>query len=64
MKNGKIKKYNQLSSKYLGVAEDLLKKDDLSQASEKLWGSFAVIIKAVAAKRKKIIRSHDGISLF
>ncbi len=38
-----VKKYTDLSGKYLKEAEVLLKKSDLSQASEKLWGSFATI---------------------
>ena len=65
MKNGKIEKYTKLSNKYINDADILLKKGDLSQTSEKLWGAFAAIVKAVAAKhKKKEIKTHDGISFY
>lgn len=64
MKNGKVKRYSELSNKYIKDAEALLKKGDLSQASEKLWGAFATIVKAIAAKRNKNIKTHDGISFY
>lgn len=64
MKNGKVKKYTQLSDKYLNDSKDLLKKGDLCQSSEKLWGAFATIVKAVAAKNKKNIKTHDGITFY
>lgn len=62
MKNGKIKRYTELSEKYINDAEILLKKGDLPQTSEKLWGAFATIVKAVAAKHNKDVKTHDGIS--
>jgi uncharacterized protein (UPF0332 family) len=62
MRNGKIRKYTELSDKYLNDAEILLTKGDLSQTSEKLWGAFATIVKAVAAKHSKDIKTHDGVS--
>lgn len=64
MENSKIKKYTQLSDKYLNDSKDLLKKGDLAQSSEKLWGAFATIVKAVAATQKKNIRTHDGITFY
>ncbi|ODS34428.1 MAG: Archaeal PaREP1/PaREP8 family protein [Candidatus Scalindua rubra] len=39
----------------------LLDKQDYVQASEKLWGATAQIIKAVALKRGKKLRSHEAI---
>ena len=62
MKNGKMKRYTELSDKYLNDAKVLLKDGDLAQASEKLWGAFATIVKAVAAKRNKNIKTHEAIS--
>ncbi len=64
MKNGKVKKYTELSEKYINDAESLLKKGDFSQSSEKLWGAVATIVKAVAAKHNKEIKTHDGISFY
>lgn len=40
----------------------LLKKGDYIQASEKLCGCTATLAKAIAATRKKQIKSHDGIT--
>lgn len=64
MRNGKAKKYTELSDKYINDSKILLKEGDLSQSSEKLWGAFATIVKAVAAKHKKNIKSHDGITFY
>lgn len=64
MKNGKIRKYTELSDKYINDADILLKKGDLSQSSEKLWGAFATIVKAVAVKNRKNIKTHDGITFY
>jgi hypothetical protein len=64
MKNGKMKRYTELSDKYLNDAKVPLKDGDLAQASEKLWGAFATIVKAVAAKRNKNIKIHDGIAFY
>lgn len=64
MKNGRIKKYTELSEKYLHDAEILLKKGDPSQASEKLWGATVTIVKAIAAQRKKTLKTHEGIKFF
>jgi hypothetical protein len=47
-----------LSDKYLKDAEDLIKKEDYVQASEKAWGAASQVVKAVAAKRGKELRSH------
>lgn len=47
-----------LSEKYLREAEGLLAKEDWVQASEKGWGAASQILKAVAAKRGRRLRSH------
>jgi hypothetical protein len=52
--------YARLSEKYLREAEDLLAKDHV-QASEKLWGAAALMVKAVAASRDSI-SSHELFS--
>ncbi len=62
--NGKVKKYFDLSSKYLNDAEDCIRKGDYVQASEKLWGATVTIIKAIAAQRKKTVKTHEGINFF
>lgn len=57
-----MKRYTELCNKYINDAEILIKQGDLSQASEKLWGAYATIVKATAAKHQKEIKTHDGIS--
>jgi len=56
--------YERLNSKYLMEAEKLLAKKDYSQASEKLWGACAEIIKAVAAKRGLRLGTHRSLGEF
>ena len=62
--NGRINRYLALSQKYLKDADKLLEDKDYSQASEKLWGALVTIIKAVAAKRNKTIKTHAGIKFY
>lgn len=62
--NGKVKKYFDLSSKYLNDADVCMRKGDYVQASEKLWGATVTIVKAIAAQRKKTIKTHEGINFF
>ena len=51
--------YQRLNEKYLKDAQALMRKEDYSQASEKLWGAAAEIVKAVAMKREnKEIGEH------
>lgn len=64
MKNGKIKKYTNLNEKYLRDAEILLRKGNLSQASEKLWGATVTIVKAIAAQRRKTLKTYEGMKFF
>ena len=52
----------KLSEKYMKEAEDLLAKGDHAQASEKAWGAAAQIVKALAAREGKEIRSHRELN--
>ena len=56
--------YRQLNGKYLKDAEELLRKGDYAQASEKLWGAAAEIVKAVAAKRGIRLGAHKSLTKF
>ncbi len=56
--------YAELDRKYLHEADDLLRKHDLPQSSEKLWGAFVDAIKAVAEKRGKMLGTHRSIAEF
>jgi hypothetical protein len=53
--------YLQLNGKYLKEADDLLSKKDLVQASEKVWGACAEMVKAVAAKRGIELGTHASL---
>jgi HEPN domain-containing protein len=52
----------KLSEKYMKEAEDLLAKGDYAQASEKAWGAAAQIVKALAAREGREIRSHRELN--
>ncbi len=56
--------YLKLDSEYLLEAEEFLKKNDLPQASEKLWGAAAEMVKAVAAKRGVELGTHASLWAF
>ena len=60
----KPNKYSQLNGKYLQDAKKLLQEQDYPQASEKLWGATVQIIKAIALKRDKHLRSHAAINKY
>jgi len=60
----RTREYLKLNGKYLTEAEQLLEKNDLPQASEKLWGAAAEIVKAVAAKRGVELGTHASIWAF
>jgi uncharacterized protein (UPF0332 family) len=60
----KVEVYMKLSEKYLRGAEDLLAKEDYIQASEKLWGSAALMVKAVASSRGVAVLSHGELFSF
>ena len=53
-----------LAEKFLREAEELLAKGDYVQASAKAWGAAAQIVKAVATKAGKELRSHGDLWLF
>jgi len=60
----KVEHYLKLNNKYLDEAEELIKKKDYVQASEKLWGAAAEMVKVVAAKRGIEIKSHRELYKF
>jgi uncharacterized protein (UPF0332 family) len=51
----------KLSEKYIKDAEDFLSKKDYAQASEKAWGAAAQVVKALATKEGKELRSHASL---
>lgn len=53
--------YRRLNGKYLSHAEQLLRKRDYAQASEKLWGAAAEMVKAVATKRGRELGTHASL---
>jgi len=53
-----------LAEKFLREAEELLTRGDYVQASEKAWGAAAQIVKAVAAKRGKELKSRGDLWQF
>jgi len=60
----KARHYLALNMKYLQEAEELLKQKDYVQASEKLWGAAAEILKVVAARRGAELKSHRELFHF
>jgi uncharacterized protein (UPF0332 family) len=62
--NGNLKRFLQLNNKYIKDADVCLKEENYVQASEKLWGATVTIAKAIAAQRKKTIKTHNGIMYF
>ena len=48
---GSFEKHNLISRDFFGKAEQALVQDDLLQASEKLWGAAAHMVKSVAEVR-------------
>lgn len=53
--------YLKLSEKYLRDSEELLAKKDYVQASGKAWGAASQIVKALAAREGREIRSHASL---
>jgi hypothetical protein len=51
----------KLSQKYMDDAEEYLRKRDYIQASEKAWGAASQIVKALAAKEGRELRSHASL---
>jgi hypothetical protein len=54
-------RYRRLNGRYLKDAEQLIKKGDYAQASEKLWGAAAEIVKAVGAKHDVELGTHASL---
>jgi uncharacterized protein (UPF0332 family) len=57
----KVELYLKLCEKYLSEAEDYMSKKDYIQASEKAWGAAVQIIKALAAREGRDLRSHKEL---
>lgn len=53
--------YRVLSDKYLREGKEFLSKQDLVQASEKLWGAAALTVKMVSAKRGIKLEKHGSL---
>lgn len=56
--------HTKLSEKYLTEGEELLRRGDYVQSSEKFWGAASQALKAVAAKRGERLRSHRELHGF
>jgi len=57
----KVELHLKLCEKYLSEAEDYMSKKDYIQASEKAWGAAAQIIKALATREGRDLRSHKEL---
>ena len=58
----RVEAYWEMGEAYLKQAEEELAKEDLRQASEKLWGSAALAVKAVAhAREGRRLTSHSEL---
>ena len=60
----RVEHYLGLAQKYLKESEAFLAEKDYVQASEKLWGAAAEIVKTVAAKRGIELRTHRDLWQF
>ncbi len=60
----KVEIHLKLSEKYMKDAEDFLSKKDYVQASEKAWGAASQIVKALAAKKGRELKSHRELHEF
>jgi HEPN domain-containing protein len=56
--------HRSLAERFLREAGELLARGDHLQVSEKAWGAAAQIVKAVAAKKGKELRSHGDFWRF
>ncbi len=59
--NDKVEFHLKLSEKFLREAEEFLARGDYVQASEKGWGAAAQIVKALAIKEGRELRSHHDL---
>ncbi|RLG53747.1 MAG: hypothetical protein DRN99_06270 [Thermoproteota archaeon] len=62
--DAKAELHLKLCERYLSEAEAYLSKGDYVQASEKAWGAASQAVKAIAAKRGAILRSHRDLWKF
>ena len=60
----RAKFHRGLAEKFLREAEELLARGDYVQASEKAWGAAAQMVKAVAAKKGRELKSHGDLWRF
>ena len=59
--NDMVEFHLRLSEKFLSEAEEFLRRGDYLQASEKGWGAATQIVKALAAKEGRELRSHGEL---
>jgi uncharacterized protein (UPF0332 family) len=59
--NIRVEIHIKLCEKYLKEGEELLKKGDYVQASEKFWGAASQMIKALAVKKGLELKSHGEL---
>jgi len=60
----RVEHYLKLTHKYIRDAKEFIAKGDQVQASEKLWGASAEIVKVVAAKRGVELKTHGDLWSF
>jgi len=60
----KAELHENLCKKFLNDAEELLRRGDYIQASEKAWGAASQMVKAIAAKDGLELRSHGELHRF
>jgi hypothetical protein len=53
--------YKHRAEKYLGNANEAIKKQELAKAGEFLWGAISSIISAIGALYKQVPRNHKEI---
>lgn len=60
-RNSFVNRYHKLSHKYLKEAKEAIRRNRISNASEKLWGAAAEIVKAVAQKNGWYNKDHNAL---
>lgn len=60
-RNQRIIRYNKLNGKYLKDANELFKKKDYFQASEKYWGAASEATKAYAESIGRHLKTHSDL---
>ena len=55
------KQHRDISTQFLGHAEDELRKGDLLQASEKAWGAVSHYVNSIARQRNWPLGSHGQL---